>query len=150
MSRFDWVDGSPNAPAAGKRMFHNMAPTVMLGPDGRARAAVGMPGGRKIVTVTAQLVVNLLEFNVSPGEAVSAGRLHVEAEEPLAVSSAVPDAVIDALRAMGHAVARGQGSGGPPLEIGGVANALAIDPETAEVAVASQGPTGSALVFDQE
>jgi gamma-glutamyltranspeptidase/glutathione hydrolase len=149
MSRFDWVAGSPNAPAPGKRMLHNMAPTLVLGPCGRPRAAVGLPGGRKIVTVTAQLVVNLLDFKASPAEAVAAGRLHVEGDEPLAVSSAVPDLVIDALRALGHTVERGQGAGGPPLEIGGVANALAIDPVTAEVAAASQARAGSALVFDQ-
>jgi gamma-glutamyltranspeptidase/glutathione hydrolase len=149
MSRFDWVAGSPNAPAPGKRMIHNMAPTLVLGRSGRPCAAVGMPGGRKIVTVTAQLVVNLLDFHASPAEAVAAGRLHVEADEPLAVSSAVPDPVIAALRALGHTVERGQGTGGPPLEIGGVANALAIDPDTGDVTVASQGPTGSALVFDQ-
>jgi gamma-glutamyltranspeptidase/glutathione hydrolase len=149
MSRFDWIAGSPNAPAPGKRMIHNMAPTLVLGRSGRPRAAVGMPGGRKIVTVTTQLVVNLLDFHASPAEAVGAGRLHVEADEPLAVSSAVPDPVIDALRALGHTVQRGQGTGGPPLEIGGVANALAIDPDTGDVTVASQGPSGSALVFDQ-
>ena len=101
------------------------------------------------MTVTAQLVVNLLDFKVSPAEAVGAGRLHVESDEPLAVSSAVSDSVIDALRALGHTVERGQGTGGPPLEIGGVANALAIDPVTAEVAAASQALAGSALVFEQ-
>src|SRR5204863_8706166 len=56
MSRFDLDQGSPNAPAPGKRMIHNMAPTVLLGPGGQPWAAVGLPGGPKIVTVTAQLV----------------------------------------------------------------------------------------------
>src|SRR5205085_5263883 len=36
MARFDLAAGSPNAPAAGKRMAHNMAPAVLLGPEGRA------------------------------------------------------------------------------------------------------------------
>src|SRR5207248_9267511 len=50
MSRFDLAPGSPNAPAAGKRMFHNMAPTLLLGRAGsrqrpEAFAAVGLPGG---------------------------------------------------------------------------------------------------------
>ena len=86
MSRFDLAAGSPNAPAAGKRMLHNMAPALVLGHDG-ARAAVGLPGGRKIVTVTAQLVVSLLDFDATPDLAISAGRVHIEAGEPLAVSA---------------------------------------------------------------
>src|SRR5262249_20322551 len=35
MSRFDLAAGSPNEPAAGKRMAHNMAPAILLGPAGR-------------------------------------------------------------------------------------------------------------------
>src|SRR5207249_1781256 len=85
MSRFDPAEGSPNAPAAGKRMFHNMAPMVLIAGDNRAYAAVGLPGGPKIVTVTAQLVVNLIDFKVPPAIAVSAPRIHVDADEPIAV-----------------------------------------------------------------
>lgn len=138
MSRFDLTDGSPNAPAAGKRMHHNMSPTVLLGPDGRAWAAVGLPGGPKIVTVTAQLVVSLVDFKVPPAVAVRAGRMHAEADEPVAVSTVVPDRVIDELRALGHMVQRGQDVGGSVDEIGGLANALVIDPKTGEVSAATQ------------
>jgi gamma-glutamyltranspeptidase/glutathione hydrolase len=148
MSRFDLVEGSPNAPAAGKRMQHNMSPTVLLGPDGRACAAVGLPGGPKIVTVTAQLVVNLVDFKATPSLAVGAGRVHAEADEPLAVSSAVPDAVIEELRAMGHTVRRGQDVGGPPDEIGGQANALVLDPHTGAASAASQAGEDAALTVD--
>lgn len=53
MSRFTLEPDSPNFPAPGERMQHNMAPTVILR-DGRPRYVVGLPGGRMIVTVTAQ------------------------------------------------------------------------------------------------
>jgi gamma-glutamyltranspeptidase/glutathione hydrolase len=148
MSRFDLVEGSPNAPAAGKRMLHNMAPMVLVGPDGQARGAVGLPGGRKIVTVTAQLVVNLLDFGLAPGAAIRAPRVHVEDDEPVAVSSAVPDAVVEQLRALGHTVRRGQDTGGPPEEIGGVANALGIDPDTGAVSVASHAGEAAAMTIE--
>lgn len=147
MSRFTRSDGSPNAPAAGKRMLHNMAPIVVLDPHGRPRGAVGLPGGTKIVTVSAQLVVALVDFGMTPAQAVHAGRVHVETGEPLAVSSAVTDTVIEALRARGHSVRRGQDSGGLPNEIGGTANALWIDPNSGAVAAASQsGPDAAATV----
>ena len=66
MSRFDLAAGSPNAPAAGKRMFHNMAPAILLAPDRRPYAAVGLPGGPKIVSVTAQLIISLIDFQAAP------------------------------------------------------------------------------------
>jgi gamma-glutamyltranspeptidase/glutathione hydrolase len=150
MSRFDLLEGSPNAPAAGKRMLHNMAPTVLVGHGGQAVGAVGLPGGRKIVTVTAQLVVNLLDFGLAPAAAVHAARVHIEADQPLAVSSTVPEAVVEQLRMLGHTVQRGQESGGLPEEIGGVANALWIDPETGEVSVASQAGESAALTVKSD
>jgi gamma-glutamyltranspeptidase/glutathione hydrolase len=148
MSRFDSADGSPNAAAPGKRMVHNMAPTVLLG-DGRAWAAVGLPGGPKIVTVTAQLVASIIDFKESPATAVTAGRIHTEADEPVAVSSAVSDAIIEELRALGHSVRRGQIIGGLPNEIGGMANALVIDAEGSATA-ASQAGDGAALTVEVE
>jgi len=62
----------------------------------------------------------------------------------VAVSAAVPDTVIEDLTALGHTVRRGQDAGGPPDEIGGTGNALWIDPDTGEVAVASQA-SGAAV-----
>jgi gamma-glutamyltranspeptidase/glutathione hydrolase len=148
MSRFDLAEGSPNRPAPGKRMYHNMSPTLVLRPDGGAYAAVGLPGGPKIVTVTAQLVANLIDFGASPAEAVKSGRVHAEADEPLAVSSAVPDSVIDELRALGHTVRRGQDVGGPPDEIGGKANVILVNAERGTVQAASQAGEDAAVVVD--
>jgi gamma-glutamyltranspeptidase/glutathione hydrolase len=143
MSRFDPTANSPNAAAPGKRMVHNMAPAVIVGRDGRAFGAVGLPGGPKIVTVTAQLVVSLIDFAAPPATAVTAGRVHAEADEPVAVSSAVSDQVIEELRALGHTVRRGQNVGGPPNEIGGMANALVIRPDG--VTAASQAGPDAAV-----
>jgi len=148
MSRFDLAEGSPNAPAAGKRMFHNMAPMILLGPDERPCAAVGLPGGPKIVTVTAQLVVSLVDFHAAPIVAVSAPRVHVEVDEPIAVSATVPETVIEELRARGHTISRGQNVGGLPDEIGGKANALVIDPATQDVLAASQAGEAAAVTID--
>jgi gamma-glutamyltranspeptidase / glutathione hydrolase len=147
MSRFDLSEGSPNRPAAGKRMFHNMAPMVLLTETGRPWAAVGLPGGPKIVTVTAQLVVSLVDFHASPSIAVSAPRMHVEADEPIAVSATVPEQVIDELRAIGHTVSCGQTVGGQPDEIGGKANAIVIDPATQDVLAASQAGDAAAITI---
>lgn len=147
MSRFDFSSpNSPNVPVVGKRPFHNMAPAIVL-QNGKPRFAVGLPGGPKIVTVTTQLLINLIDFHLTPEQAVTAPRIHVETQDPIGVSSAVPDTVLRALEAMGHTTVRGQTVGGPPTEIAGTANALSIDPVTRIPVAASQGGPGAALNF---
>ena len=145
MSRFDFIPGHPNAPAPGKRMFHNMSPTIVM-KDGQPVAAIGMPGGPKIVTVTAQLAAYLIDFGMSAEQTVTAPRVHTEGGEPIAVSSAVPESTVEELRSLGHTVRRGQDVGGPRTEIGGQANAITIDPATGALSAASgHGPTAVAM-----
>jgi gamma-glutamyltranspeptidase len=99
-----------------------------------------MPGGRMIVTVTAQLAVNLIDLKATPRQAVSAPRMHAEGQEPIQVNFDMPPEVIEELRQRGHSVEFLQ-----PL--GGDANAVVIDSMTGYVqAAASEGSTG-VLVF---
>jgi gamma-glutamyltranspeptidase / glutathione hydrolase len=120
MSRFTLDPQSPNAPQPGKRVDHNMSPLLVL-QGGSPVAAIGMPGGTRIPTVTAQIAVNLLDFHAAPAEAVTAPRLHVEAEEPVFASANVAKPVVTELTSMGHRVLRVSG-------VGGFANAAVIDP----------------------
>jgi gamma-glutamyltranspeptidase/glutathione hydrolase len=147
MSRFDAANGSPNAPAPGKRMFHNMAPAILFDSANRPFAAIGLPGGPKIVTVTAQLIISLIDFHASPTTAVSAPRIHIEADEPLAVSATVTEPVVEQLRSLGHTVTRGQTIGGQTDEIGGKANAIVIDAVSHKVTAASQAGEEAALTI---
>ena len=130
MSRFTYVPGSPNAPAPGKRMHHNMSPIVITR-DGRPRFVVGMPGGQKIPNVTAQIIVNLIDFGKTPLEAIKAPRLHTTGDEPVNVSASVPRAVVAELEARGHTFKKAPSMGGP-------ANAMAIDPHTRTATAASE------------
>src|SRR5439155_5802235 len=128
MSRFDFSPPShPNRPAPGKRMNHNMSPTIVL-KDGKPFAAVGLPGGTKIITVTAQLLVNLIDFHSSAQQTVHAPRVHTEGPEPIAVSGSLAKPVVEQLKKMGHQVVIGQSIGGPPNEVAGPANAVLIPP----------------------
>jgi gamma-glutamyltranspeptidase/glutathione hydrolase len=120
MSRFDYVPGSPNSPAPGKRMHHNMGPTIIMR-DGKPYRAFGMPGGPKIVNVATQLIVNSIDFGQSPGEAIMAPRIHSEGGEPLLITNNAKNAMAK-LEAMGHRLQREQTVGGP-------ANMIEIDGE---------------------
>src|SRR6185436_5802901 len=93
MSRFDFSPADhPNRPAPGKRMHHNMSPTIAL-KDGKPFAAVGLPGGTKIITVTAQLLINLIDFHCSAQQTVLAPRIHAEAENDVSVSGSLAPAI---------------------------------------------------------
>jgi gamma-glutamyltranspeptidase/glutathione hydrolase len=135
MSRFALDPAHPNFPAPGKRPQHNMAPIVMLR-DGKPWGAIGMPGGLRIVTVTGQIAANLIEFESSPQQAVSAPRFHSDGKEPIFVSVDMPAPVMKKLRERGHGV--------EILDpLGGEANAAVIDQMTGEVtAAASKNSTG--------
>lgn len=135
MSRFALNSPHPNSPQALKRPQHNMAPMVML-QNGKPHAAIGMPGGLRIVTVTGQVAVNLLDFKSSPQQAVSGPRFHTDGKEPIFVSVDMPANVSNELRERGNKV--------EILDpLGGDANAAVLDTSTGQVAAgASKGSTG--------
>ncbi len=111
------------------------------------RFAFGLPGGTKIITVTAQLAINFIDYQTNPQDCISSPRIHTEPGAPLSVSSAVPNSTIAQLEHLGHTVTRGQAVGGNKNEIAGNANALAIHPITRTPAIASQASPDSALVL---
>jgi gamma-glutamyltranspeptidase/glutathione hydrolase len=139
MSRFDYVPGHPNTPAPGKRMQHNMAPMFGLR-DGRPAFAVGMPGGPKIVSVTAQLALDTIALGATPAAAITAPRIHTEGDEPLLVSHHMPSNVVAELEKLGHTIRREDDMGGP-------VNVLTVNPQTGKIEAASGEGTGSVAGF---
>jgi gamma-glutamyltranspeptidase / glutathione hydrolase len=112
MSRFDFQPNHPNRPEAWKRMHHNMSPAIIL-KDGKPCCAFGLPGGTKIVNVTAQLAANFIDFGLSPAECVRAPRVHTEGADPITVTTSIDKSVVQELEQMGHEMRREQTLGGP-------------------------------------
>ena len=69
MMWFDPEPGRPNSVAGGKRPLSNMAPAVVL-KDGRAVAALGASGGRRIMNCVAQIAMNLIDHGMTMQPAV--------------------------------------------------------------------------------
>ena len=65
----------PNVVAPGKRMLSSMTPTIVA-KDGRVVLVTGSPGGRTIINTVLCVVLNFLEFQMSPRDAVDAPRMH--------------------------------------------------------------------------
>ncbi len=59
----------------GKRMLSSMSPTILL-KDGDVEMVVGTPGGSTIFTSVFQTIVNIVDFEKPPLEAVAATRFH--------------------------------------------------------------------------
>jgi gamma-glutamyltranspeptidase/glutathione hydrolase len=147
MSRFNFGPPltHPNRPEPGKRPHHNMSPTIALR-HGKPFAAVGLPGGTKIVTVTAQLLINLIDFHCSAQQTVLAPRIHAEGGADVAVSGSLAPGIRRELESIGHNVTVGQSVGGAPNEVAGPANAVVIDAK-AHVTAASGAAADAALVL---
>ena len=61
----------------GKRPLSSMSPTIVLdAASGAVRAVLGASGGPRIITATAQTLLNLVALGMDPGSAVRAARLH--------------------------------------------------------------------------
>ncbi|HEY8732858.1 MAG TPA: gamma-glutamyltransferase [Candidatus Limnocylindria bacterium] len=102
MTWFDPRPGRPNSIAGGKRILSAIAPMLVLR-GGAPFAAIGAPGGRRIMSAMLHVVTNLVDWVQPPQQAVNAPRSHCEGE-PLLIDTRIAQATRDALAAMGHAV----------------------------------------------
>jgi gamma-glutamyltranspeptidase/glutathione hydrolase len=64
-----------NAIAPGKRMLSSMTPTIVL-KDGKPFLVMGSPGGTTITTQVFQVLLNVIDYNLSLQEAVWNPRFH--------------------------------------------------------------------------
>jgi gamma-glutamyltranspeptidase/glutathione hydrolase len=105
-NQFGLVQGAANAVAPGKRMLSAMTPTLVLAPDGRVRLVTGSPGGSTIITTVAQVVSNVVDWNMDVAAATAAPRLHHQhlPDQLQFERGGLAPATVAALRAMGHTV----------------------------------------------
>ncbi|MCE5347462.1 MAG: gamma-glutamyltransferase [Bacteroidales bacterium] len=72
---YGMVGGEINSVQPGKRMLSSMTPTIVE-KNGRLSLVVGSPGGSTIPTSVFQVLVNVIDFDMSIQEAVDKGRFH--------------------------------------------------------------------------
>jgi gamma-glutamyltranspeptidase/glutathione hydrolase len=72
---FGLIQGSANAIAPGKRPLSSMSPTIVE-KDGRPVLVLGSPGGPRIITAVLETVMNIVDFGMTPQDAVAAPRFH--------------------------------------------------------------------------
>jgi gamma-glutamyltranspeptidase/glutathione hydrolase len=110
-NQFGLVQGEANAIQPGKRMLSAMTPTIVLDPAGRVRLVTGTPGGSTIITTVAQIVSNVVDFDMDAATSMAAPRLHHQhLPDTLRYErDGLDSATVATLRAMGHAVSERPG-----------------------------------------
>jgi gamma-glutamyltranspeptidase / glutathione hydrolase len=102
MCRFDPRPGLPNSIAPGKRPLNNFCSLILRLP-GRD-LALGMQGGRRMVSVIPQVAHRMADFDMSPREAATSPRIHNLGYEPVECEESPPFPFAEELRRMGHDV----------------------------------------------
>jgi gamma-glutamyltranspeptidase/glutathione hydrolase len=112
-----------NAPAAGKKPRSSMAPTLVFDKDGHFELAVGSPGGNAIIAYVAKAIVGMLDWNLSPQDAVGLPNV-IARSIPVAIERkrASPE-LIQGLEALGQTFRDGGGAEGSGL------HAIRLTPE---------------------
>jgi len=94
-----------NRVEGGKRPRSSMSPTLVYGPDGKLRAAIGAAGGSTIIAQVAKSIVAMIDWHLSAQEAISTGLLYAPERTAIAEQGTALEAMAPALRALGEQVA---------------------------------------------
>jgi gamma-glutamyltranspeptidase/glutathione hydrolase len=99
-------DGEPvaNRAEGGKRPRSSMAPTIVLDPDGALFAALGSPGGARIIGFVAHTLVALIDWRMPMQAAIDLPRLVNRNGATEAEAGTRLEAIVPTLEAMGHEV----------------------------------------------
>ena len=95
-----------NAIAPGKRMLSSMTPTIVL-KNNKPYMVVGTPGGTTIPTSVIQSLVNMIDFKMTPEDAVNKPKFHHQwLPDEIFVEDDFDVSTIKALEAMGYKIAK--------------------------------------------
>jgi len=104
VNAYGLIGGKANAIEPGKRPLSSMTPTIVFY-AGKPLLATGSPGGSRIITTTAQVIMNVIDHRMNIAAAVAAPRIHHQwLPDELRVESGLSPDTEDALRARGHNV----------------------------------------------
>ena len=126
------IQGPANAIGPGKRPLSAMTPTIVL-KDGKLFLVLGSPGGARIITTVANVLIGVVDYRMNIQEAVNAPRFH---------NQWLPDAVnveqwfspdtVKSLEQLGHKVEMGETVAGDWTPYWADGECIAIDQKTGE------------------
>ena len=124
---FDPRPGRPNSIRPGARALSAMSPVIAVSPDGCTRLALGALGARRIIPAVAQILQNVIDYDMTLDEAVNWPRIHADTLS-VVVDERLSPIVLTALKAAGFHAEPGQY--GPTTFTSARAAAVAFDGRT--------------------
>jgi len=104
---FGLIQGPANAIGPGKRPLSAMAPTMVL-KDGKLFLVLGSPGGPRIITTVANILMGVVDYGMNIQEAVNAPRFHHQwLPDVISVEQGFSPDTVKPLEGMGHRVKQG-------------------------------------------
>jgi gamma-glutamyltranspeptidase/glutathione hydrolase len=139
---FGLVQGEANAIAPGKRMLSAMSPTIVVDPQGKLFMVLGARGGPRIITSTAQVILNVIANGMTLSDAMSAPRIHHQAlpDDIRIDAGGFRPEVLSELKAMGYELL-------PQNYIGGSVVAIRVVPGGLEGMDDPRGYLGGAVGY---
>ena len=120
---FSLDENHPNCIGSHKRCVHTLMPGMIF-KNGKPYAALGLKGGHVQPQVQVQIISNLIDFGMTPQQAISAPRFNHIERAKVGLEPDIAQSVKDDLTRRGHQVV-----GGNPESFGG-AHAIVIHPES--------------------
>ena len=100
------VGAEANAISPGKRMLSSMTPTIVL-KNNKPYLVVGSPGGTTIPTSIIQSLVNMIDYKMTPADAVNKPKFHHQwLPDEIMVENNFDAATITQLETMGYKVTK--------------------------------------------
>ncbi|MGS1015988.1 gamma-glutamyltransferase [Allosphingosinicella humi] len=90
-----------NRVEGGKRPRSSMSPTIVYGPDGKVRIAIGAAGGVTIIAQVAKALIGVLDWNLSAQEAIALPQIIGLGDRVTVERGSALEAMIPALAALG-------------------------------------------------
>ena len=133
------IQGPANAIGPGKRPLSSMTPTIVVR-DGKAVLVLGSPGGSRIPTTVANVLLGVVDYGMNIQEAVNAPRFHHQwMPDWLYLEKWFSPDTVQLLQKMGYNVAVGVDEEGNAVPYWSDAECIAIDGKTGERLGASDG-----------
>jgi gamma-glutamyltranspeptidase/glutathione hydrolase len=98
------IGGDANAVEGNKRPLSSMSPTIVM-KDGKPFIVTGSPGGSRIINITLQIIMNVIDHKLNIAEASAAARVHHQWQpDYLWVEHSLNGDTIELLQGKGHDV----------------------------------------------
>ncbi len=105
LNMYKLVQGPANAIAPGKRPLSSMTPTIVLAKDGTVRMVLGSPGGSRIISTVANILLSAEEGGLNIQSAVDAPRFHHQfLPDTVYVEPGFNSSTVHSIEAMGYSV----------------------------------------------